>query len=164
MLVNRFEIHDYSGFTGSSWPQTYMEGLFEIEEDEALIIETEIPEQVRYWSFMLADDLFASIDWVHHQSSLNAHQARLDRDGRFRGVIALRDPGVPNWLDTGGSLSGAVQGRWNHASSAPHPSMKRVRLKDVRDHLPPDTPVTTPEERAATLRARRLGAQMRRKW
>lgn len=163
-IVNRFEIHDYSGFTGSSWPQTYMEGLFEIEEDEALIIETEIPEQVRYWSFMLADDLFASIDWVHHQSSLNAHQARLDRDGRFRGVIALRDPGVPNWLDTGGSLSGAVQGRWNHASSAPHPSMKRVRLKDVRDHLPPDTPVTTPEERDATLRERRLGAQMRRKW
>lgn len=163
-IVNRFEIQDYSGFTGSSWPQTYMEGLFEIEEDEALIIETEIPKQVRYWSFMIADDLFATIDWTNRQSSLNGYQARLDSDGRFRGVVAARDPGVPNWLDTGGVLSGALQGRWNQASSAPHPSIKRVRLAELRDHLPPDTPVTTPEERDSALRERRLGAQMRRKW
>jgi hypothetical protein len=163
-IVNRFEIHDYSGFTGSSWPQTYMEGLFEIEEDEALIIETEIPEKVRYWSFMLADDLFATIDWTNRQSSLNAHQARLDADGCFRGVIAIRDPGVPNWLDTGGHRTGAVQGRWNQASSAPHPSMKRIRLSDLRNHLPKDTPLVGPEERDRVLRERRLGAQMRRKW
>ncbi|MBW2423190.1 MAG: DUF1214 domain-containing protein [Deltaproteobacteria bacterium] len=163
-IVNRFEVHDYSGFTGSSWPQTYLEGLFEIEEDEALIIETEIPEQVRYWSFLVADDLFATIDWTNRQSSLNGHQARLDSDGRFRGVVAARDPGVPNWLDTGGCLSGALQGRWNQASSAPHPSITRVRLADLRDHLPADTPVMTPEERDRVLRERRMGAHMRRKW
>jgi len=163
-IVNRFEVHDYSGFTGSSWPQTYLEGLFEIEEDEALIIETEIPEQVRYWSFLVADDLFATIDWTNRQSSLNGHQARLDSDGRFRGVVAARDPGVPNWLDTGGCLSGALQGRWNQASSAPHPSITRVRLADLRNHLPADTPVTGPEERDRALRERRMGAHMRRKW
>jgi len=163
-IVNRFEIYDYSGFTGSSWPQVYLEGLFDIAEDEALIIETELPEEVRYWSFMLADDLFATIDWTNRQSSLNGHQARLDGDGRFRGVVAARDPGIPNWLDTGGYLQGAIQGRWNQASSAPHPTMTRVRLEDVREHLPADTPVVTPEERERTLRERRMGAQMRRKW
>jgi hypothetical protein len=79
-------------------------------------------------------------------------------------VVAARDPGVPNWLDTGGCLSGALQGRWNQASSAPHPSIRRVRLDQIRDHLPADTPFTTPEQRDATLRERRMGAQMRRKW
>lgn len=163
-IINRLEVHDYSGFTGASWPQTYLEGLFEIEEDEALIIETELPEKVRYWSFMLADDLFATIDWTHRQSSLNAYQARIDTDGRFRAVVSLRDPGVPNWLDTGGYLHGAIQGRWNQASSAPHPKLTRMPLAEVRNHLPPDTPIVTPEEREKVLRERRMGAQMRRKW
>jgi hypothetical protein len=163
-IVNRFEVHDYSGFTGASWPQTYMEGLFDIAQDEALLIETELPETVRYWSFMLADELFATIDWVNRQSSLNAHQARLDSDGRFRGVVAVRDPGVPNWLDTGGRLRGVMQGRWNQASSAPHPKVTKLPLSELRDHLPADTPRVTPAQRDASLRSRRHGAQMRRKW
>jgi hypothetical protein len=163
-IVNRFEVHDYSGFTGSSWPQTYMEGLYDIREDEALVIETELPERVRYWSFLVTDELFATIDWVNRQSSLNGFQARLDADGCFRGVLAARDPGVPNWLDTGGRLRGAMQGRWNHASSAPHPRVTKVPLAAVRDHLPADTPEVTPAQRDAALRLRRQGAQMRRKW
>lgn len=163
-IVNRFEVHDYSGFTGASWPQTYMEGLYEIGEDEALLIETELPDQVRYWSFLVTDELFATIDWVNRQSSLNGFQARVDSDGCFRGVVAARDPGVPNWLDTGGRLRGAMQGRWNHASSAPHPRVTKLPLVELRDHLPSDTPDVTPEERDAALRLRRRGAQMRRKW
>ena len=162
--VNRFEVTDYSGFTGNSWPQVYLETLFEIAEDEALVIETEIPETVRYWSFMLADELFATIDWANRQSSLNGHQARLDADGRFRAVLSVRDPGVLNWLDTGGYLRGVIQNRWNQASSAPCPSMKRIKLADVRNHLPQDTPVVSPAEREQSLRRRRAGAQMRRKW
>lgn len=163
-VVNRFEVTDYSGFTGRSWPQVYLETLFEIGEEEALIIETEVPEQVRYWSFMLADELFATIDWTNRQSSLNGHQARLDADGRFRAVLSVRDPGVPNWLDPGGHLRGVIQNRWNQASSSPCPSMKRVPLASVRDHLPKQTPVVTPDERDRALRRRRMGAQMRRKW
>lgn len=163
-IVNRLEVYDYSGYTGSSWPQIYLEGLYDIAEDEALIIETELPEQVRYWSFLVTDDLFATVDWTNRQSSLNGHQARLDSDGRFRGVVAARDPGVPNWLDTGGYLHGAIQGRWNQASSAPRPTLVRVPLDAVREHLPSDTPIVSPEERDRALRERRMGAQMRRKW
>jgi hypothetical protein len=162
--VNRFEVTDYSGFTGSSWPQVYLETLFEIGDDEALVIETGIPEQVRYWSFLLADELFATIDWSNHQSSLNGHQARLDADGKFRGVLSLRDPGVPNWLDTGGYHRGVIQNRWNQASTAPCPTITRTKLADVRDLLPRETPVVSPAERDAALRRRRAGAQMRRKW
>jgi hypothetical protein len=113
---------------------------------------------------MLADELFATIDWTNRQSSLNGHQARLDADGRFRAVLAVRDPGVPNWLDTGGHLRGVIQNRWNQASSSPCPSMKRVPLAKVRDHLPKETPVVSPAERERLLRRRRMGAQMRRKW
>lgn len=144
--------------------QIYLDGAFEIEDDEALILETEIPEQYRYWQILLADDRFATVDWVNRQSSINDVQARLDSDGKFRAVIAVKDPGVPNWLDTGGEPWGIIQMRWNRCSSAPDPTVKKVLLKEVRKHLPDDTPVITPEIRKEQLRARREAAQLRQLW
>jgi hypothetical protein len=79
-------------------------------------------------------------------------------------VIAHVDPGVPNWLDVAGLPSGVIQLRWNRASDHPDPQVTKVPLAEVRSHLPADTPVVTPAERAESLRVRRRGAQMRRVW
>src|ERR1700677_4143603 len=84
--------------------------------------------------------------------------------GWFCSVVSARDPGLPNWLDTSGYPSGAIQGRWFDASSAPTPEVKRLKLVDVRSALPADTPRVTPAERDAALRERRINAQMRVIW
>ncbi|MFN8028683.1 MAG: hypothetical protein U0W40_20695 [Acidimicrobiia bacterium] len=144
--------------------QAYYDGIHEITDDQALVLETEIPEQVRYWQALVADDRFATIDWVNRQSSLNDHQAHIDSDGKFRAVISRLDPGVPNWLDKGDYPWGIIQMRWNHASEYPDPTIKLVPFAELRDHLPADTPVVTPEERAESLRARREAIQFRRNW
>jgi hypothetical protein len=144
--------------------QIYLDGAFQIADDEALILETPVPKVCRYWQILLADNRFATVDWVNHQSSLNGYQARLDADGRFRAVIAAKDPGVPNWLDTGGETWGIIQMRWNRCSDAPEPVVKKVALKDVRNFLPPDTPVVTPAQRKDQLRSRREAAQLRQLW
>jgi hypothetical protein len=144
--------------------QAYYDGIHEIDDDEALILETEVPKESRYWQALVGDDRFCTVDWVNHQSSLNDHQARLDSDGRFRAVISRHDPGVPNWLDKADVPWGIIQMRWNRASDYPDPTITKVALAKVRDHLPEDTPVVTPEERAEQLRARREGAQLRRIW
>ncbi len=162
-VVNDFEFASY-GPVGGVDKQSYYEGLFEIEPDEALIIETEIPERVRYWSLQLADALANGIDWFNCQSGLNGHQARLDADGKFRAVVTMSDPGVPNWLDTVRHRKGVMTGRWTDSTSSPKPTVIRVALKDVRNHLPADTPVVTPAEREEILRLRRRGAQLRRRW
>jgi len=162
-LRNGIAVHDYVSL-GGTLEQIYLEGIFDLADDEALLIETTIPKKVRYWGFLTTDDQFATIDWMNRQSSLNAHQARVDADGKFRGVISLKDPGVPNWLDTGGYRYGIYQGRWNKADSTPVPSAKVVKLADLRKHLPADTPVVTPEQRETIIRDRRMGAQFRRKW
>ncbi len=101
---------------------------------------------------------------MNRQSSLNDTQAHIDSDGKFRAVISQRDPGVPNWLDKGDYPWGVIQMRWNRASDYPDPTIKKVLLAEVRDHLPADTPVVTPEQRRESLRARREGAQLRRIW
>ncbi|MCB2062646.1 MAG: DUF1214 domain-containing protein [Novosphingobium sp.] len=144
--------------------QVYLDGAFEIEADEALVLETRVPEKCRYWQILVADDRFATINWVNHQSSLNDTQVRLDSDGKFRAVISEKDPGVPNWLDTAGEKWGIMQMRWNRCNEAPDPVVTKIKLKDVRKHVPKDTPVITPKQRKAELLERREAAQLRQLW
>jgi hypothetical protein len=144
--------------------QAYYDGIHEIDDDEALIVETALPERVRYWQMLVADDRFCTIDWVNRQSSINDAQAYVDGDGKFRAVISRLDPGVPNWLDKANYPWGVIQMRWNRASDYPDPTIKKVPLADVREHIPADTPVVTPAERQEQLRRRREGAQLRRIW
>ena len=160
-MVNRFDFH---GFAAGLSGQAYWETIFRIDPGEALLIETELPAQRRYWNVQLNDELFNAIEFIHAQSSLNGHQAEVDGDGRVRAVIALEDPGVPNWLDPAGHRQGTAIGRWLECSSHPLPSIVRLPLADLRAHLPADTPVVTPEERDRRLRARARGAQLRRRW
>jgi len=128
------------------------------------LLETDLPDSVLYWNVQLSDMMWNGIDWMNRQSSLNGGQARLDSDGRFRAIIAIADPGVPNWLDTGGNREGAIMLRWTRASSGPAPSLRVIDAASLRDHLPDDTPVISPDERERQLRARRRSVQMRRRW
>ncbi len=131
---------------------------------EAVILETELPTERRYWNVQLNDELWNAVEYIYRQSSLNGHQARIDSDGRFRAVISLEDPGVHNWLDPGETLRGMLIGRWLGCSSHPVPTLTRVPLPELRKHLPADIPTITADERAAQLRARRIGGQLRRRW
>ena len=160
-LVNQLELTDMGG---SAPPQKYWVGMFRLAPGEALILETEIPRQHAYWNVQLNDELWNAVEFVYRQSSLNGNQAKLDGDGRFRAVIALEDPGVPNWLDPGGARQGMLIGRWYKADSLPLPTLKLVPLARLREHLPADTPVVTPAGRAEQLRLRNIGAQLRRRW
>jgi hypothetical protein len=144
--------------------QHYYQGLFRLEPGQALILETDLPETVRYWNVQLSDPLWNSIDWLNHQSSLNGRQVQIDSDGKFRAVIALDDPHVPNWLDPGGWHEGSMMLRWTEASSGPAPTLISVSVGELRDHLPADTPFVTPVERDIAVRARRRGVQLRRRW
>jgi Protein of unknown function (DUF1214) len=159
-LWNTVGIEPWGTFPG----QVYIEGMYRLAEDEALVLETDVPKTCRYWAFLVGDMQFRTVDWTNHQSSLNGFQAKLDADGKFRAVIARRDPGVPNWLDTGGYAEGVIQGRWNVCDSSPVPKARLVKLADLRNVLPKETATMTPQQRDVVLRERRLGSQMRRKW
>jgi hypothetical protein len=144
--------------------QVYWPAVFELDDDEALIIETELPETRPYWNVQLNDPYFNAVEYVYRLSSLNGATARIGSDGKFRAVIALTDPGVPNWLDPAGFKQGTIYGRWYDCSSNPTPTIARVKLSELRAHLPADTPLVTPEARADELRRRVRAAQRRRRW
>ncbi|MGE0387567.1 MAG: hypothetical protein AB7Q97_22795 [Gammaproteobacteria bacterium] len=131
--------------------------VYDIADDEALVIEHEDPGPV-YWGFQLADRYARGTDPAYFQSSLNQKQARRDSDGRYRMVVANHDPGVPNWLDTAGRLTGILRLRQYHQQKdVATPTATKVRLADVHRHLPADTPRITAAERAAVMEERRQG-------
>jgi len=160
--TNVFELNKFEGMGLQN--QHYWTAVFDIDDGEALILETELPDVRRYWNLQLNDPYFNAIEFVYRQTSINGHTAVVDGDGKFRAVVALEDPGVANWLDPGEFKQGTIFGRWMECSSTPVPVLKRVPLADIRKHLPPDTPAFAPANREEVLRARSIGAQLRRRW
>lgn len=144
--------------------QIYLPAAFELSPGEALLLETDLPRRCHYWNFQLNDPYFNACEYVYRFASINGHQAHISSDGRFRAVIALEDPGAPNWLDPGGFTEGTVYGRWYDASDCPTPSLRRIPLAEVWEWLPPDTPRVSPKERAEQLARRVRAAQRRRRW
>jgi hypothetical protein len=146
--------------TGAHPEANYVAGVFNLQPDEALVFEMEVPE-CAYWGAHLADPVNRTIDYMYHRSSLNNAQTRIDADGKVRIVIAHKDPGVQNWLDTVGNQQGVCQLRFYKSKGMPVPDVKLVKLEEVRAVLPAETPTYSLEERTDELR-RRTYAIMRR--
>lgn len=135
-------------------------GRYELEPDEALILEVEPPEGV-YWSYSVGNQWWETIHYGRHQSSLNAHQANIDSDGILRVVVSSQDPGVANWLDTAGHSNGAMILRCVRTVTAPTPNVRVVKVADISGSLPTDTARVSPEERSAIVAARRRAVHER---
>ena len=144
--------------------QAYYEAAYDLKDDEALLIETEVPKRCPYHSIILTTEMGGTVDWTNNHSSLNGSQITVDRDGILRIVVSARDPGVLNWLDTAGYSQGGIQGRWTDCSSQPVPKMRKIALSKVRKFLLPETPVVTPEQRERIVRERRAAFQQRPLW
>ena len=146
-----------TGELGLSPSTDYGSAIFELQTDQAIIIESDVPENAVYWSFQLFDVWGKSIDFVYHQSDINMNRAVIDSDGRFRAVISIEDPGVPNWLDPKGRKEGLFIMRNYRGSTHPVPTLRVVKFTDLTKYLPTDTPQMTPEQRQEVLDHRRRG-------
>ena len=135
-------------------------GSWQLGPDEVLLVEVAPPEGL-YWSASLGNAWWETIDYARHQSSLNGHQVSIDDDGVVRLVVAHRDPGLANWLDTAGHSTGPVIVRYVRTESAPMPSARVLSFDDVATALPSGTRWVSPDERRAVI-ARRRAAVSRR--
>jgi hypothetical protein len=161
------EINAASGATGGGMSTNlYAGGVAELGPDEALIVENRIAVQPQYVGFQLGNLWGESIEYANQVGSRNGHQSRVDDDGVIRLVIAHRDPGVPNWLDTTGHREVFMAPRWAY-SETPDPEQWptvtaiKVPFDEIRAHLPPETPVVTPEERRSEIAVRQRHVRKR---
>lgn len=103
----------------------YSLGLFRLEPDEALVIEGRSPTCV-YFGAQLWNRYMQSLDYRYHRVSLNSAEIAFEPDGSFKLVVAHRNPGLPNWLDTARHREGVVFCRWLQADELPPQPTTRV--------------------------------------
>ena len=142
-------------------PINYGTSCWDLGPDEALYIESELPDGP-HWSFQLINAWWESPDNQNRQTSISNTQAFLDSDGRFRAVIAHRDPGVPNWLDTGESARGFLWYRWfQPKEKQPVPTCRLIKFDEIRACFPSGHPVVEPAKRKVMLSKRRAAIARR---
>ncbi len=118
-------------------------GYYRLGDNEALLI-TADTLGARYIGMELVDMWMISYEYRTRTSSLNHEQAVKDADGRYRWVISAKDPGVPNWLDSGGHSMGTILLRWQmlgpDARLEDSVTSEILPFDSLRDHLPAETP------------------------
>jgi hypothetical protein len=114
-------------------------GHFELPSDQALVITLPVTD-APYLGFQLGSMWYISLDYINHQTSLNASQAQADPDGKIRIVVADQNPGVTNWVETLGHRRGYLQFRWQRVSreltEADGPTVELVDFDAVPAALP----------------------------
>ena len=146
-------------------------GHFDLDDDEAMIVAVPAAGKsiAPYQGIQLGSMWYVSLDYISHQTSLTADQARADPDGMLRFVISEHNPGVANWLERTGHRRGYVQIRWQRLTRelgpGDGPRAEVVKFADLAGALPyyEQSRVTQAEHagriaaRQAAVAARMLG-------
>jgi hypothetical protein len=109
----------------------------------------------------VTDVTLSANDYMYRQTHLNMGMLSVDKDGMFRLVVSLKDPGVANWIDTAGHGKGFMLTRWESCKESALAKVKKIDLSEVKDHLPADTRWVTAAERSEALRNRSTALRKR---
>lgn len=147
-------------------------GRFKLSRREAVVITT-TDKGVRATGFQITNPLMIMPGDARTATvSLNRSQVARNPDGSVTYVLAGADPGVANWIDTGGLAEGMFVLRWEGVTKEVDPkllirSVRKVDLADLAAALPEGVPRVTRARRAAQIARRakdydvRLGRQTR---
>ena len=144
--------------------QLQSNGYFQLADDEALVLTID-QASAGFFNLPIYNDWTITDDYWNKQTSLNNDQAVINPDGTYTLVVSPTDPGVANWVSTGGLNQGTISMRFqNVAEPTQDPPTVRsqvVSIDQLGTVLPGTTVYVTPTERAAQLAARQLGYNKR---
>lgn len=141
--------------------QVYVPGWFDLAPDEALVMHLSLGG-AEYFTVPITNLWGTTMDIVGRTGSLNKAQCLPNADGNYTVVLSREDPGVHNWLDTCGLLSGVLTPRMaEFPGGAPDESVRVssevVKVEDLRERMPEGTTWVSPEERQAQRDERARG-------
>ena len=144
--------------------QLQSNGYFQLADDEALVLTID-PGNAGFFTVPVYNDWTITDDYWNEQTSLNDDQSIANANGTYTLVVSVADPGVANWVSTGGLNQGIISMRFQNLDpqSPAVPSVQSVvvKLEDLEDELPAGTVFVTPQERAAQLAERKAGYDKR---
>jgi hypothetical protein len=132
-----------AGAGGFLVTQAYSNGRFELKDDEAVLINLKLG--FAGYAVVPVTNVWGSNDGVGGRltGALNNFQAQRNDDGSYSFVVSKQDPGIRNWIDTGGLDKGLLYMRWAafpkgdlSGKEAPSVSTRIVKLSEVGTLLP----------------------------
>jgi hypothetical protein len=110
----------------------YMIGSYQLADDEALLMRVQPPD-TRYWNIALESRWHEIADYLHRPTSLTLDEVHYSSDGSVEFVVAHKDPGHPNWLDTSGHNFGFITLRWLDAidEKVPKPELQVIQWSEL---------------------------------
>jgi len=133
---------------------------FSVQDDEALVFTIDL-QGAGYANFQLTDPWARSLPQAEITSSLSDRQARPNADGTITFILAPRDPGYYNWLNTNGLHDGLVALRVEKVANPDPATIVRtarlVKLSELAAALPEGAARVTPAERARQIADRKAG-------
>ena len=139
-------------------------GYFQLADNEALVL-TIKPGDAGYFVVPVTNDWTITKNYWDQQTSLNIAQSQVNPDGSYTIVVSPTDPGVANWVSTGGLNQGTISIRFQDIDTAgtdlPKVSSQVVALSDLGTVLPAGTTYVTAAQRQAALDARKAGFDKR---
>ena len=109
----------------------YTHGYYRLGPDDALVVTLPRIPRCESWNLQINNHWMESIDYRYFRAHVNKHTASYAPDGSCTVVIARRDPGRPNWLDTAGHAEGTMCLRWIGADEIVDPDVRLVPLASL---------------------------------
>jgi hypothetical protein len=107
-VPNEFPQPELPGdFAFAAADAAYAMAPYVLGPDEALVMTGRWPECV-FANVSIWNRYLQTYEYVHRPGGRNRANTKLEADGTYRIVIAHEDPGLPNWIDTGGKSFGMV--------------------------------------------------------
>lgn len=140
--------------------QVQSPGYFQLTNDQALVL-TITPGDAGYFVVPVTNDWTITKNYWDQQTSLNIEQSVANPDGSYTIVVSPTDPGVANWVSTGGLNQGTISIRFQDIDTSgtdlPKVSSQVVALSDLDTVLPAGTTYVTAAQRQAALDQRKAG-------
>ncbi|MEZ5735317.1 MAG: hypothetical protein R3E09_05835 [Novosphingobium sp.] len=154
-----------SGAFGGMATQWGTKGNLCLEDNEALIVRCNAAGAA-FRNLTLTDAFHMSIEYWKRTSSFNMQQMAPDEDGDFTFVVAHRDPGIHNWLDTGGLRRTIFGQRWQAfpregSHDDPWMIVRQAKFDELERELPDGVRRIDGTGRAEQLAAREAGFRKR---
>lgn len=139
-------------------------GYFQLTDSQALVVTID-PGGARYFNVPVTDDWTITGNYWDEPTSLNSAQAAANPDGSYTFVISPTDPGVANWVSTGGLNQGTISIRFQDfdttSTTAPTVRAQVVPIDQLGSTLPDTTLYVTPAQRATEIALRLTGYNRR---
>jgi len=129
--VNELPLFDpaVSNAAGGDANIIYYHSYWKLAGHEALVIEVKPPD-CDSWNFQLNNYWMESLDYRYFTICINKASAVYEPDGTVKVIVAHKDPGLPNWINTCHHPEGTMLWRW-------------YRLKPGEKPVQPDCKVIT---------------------